>query len=285
MGTAYTPGLTVSSATLVRRMRRLPIKGEVLVKEGDSVEPSTVIARALLPGIMQSVKVGAILGVEADDVPGVLSVKVGDAVAVDQVIAVTKSFFGMFKSECRSPVAGTVETVSATSGNVGVRQAPIPIEINAYVKGRIAEVVPEEGAVVETHGALVQGIFGVGGERVGRLHTITKSTSDTLEASMITPDMRGAILVAGAGVTGDALRKASDTGVIGIVAGGLIDKDLIDFLGYDIGVAITGHENINITLVVTEGFGMISMADRTFNLLKSLERGPLTAQRRFEPES
>src|SRR6185369_13664114 len=50
-----------------------------------------------------------------------------------------------------------------------------------------------------------------------------------------------------------------------------IDRDLIDFLGYDIGVAITGHEAINLTLILTEGFGSIRMADRTFKLLQSLE--------------
>jgi hypothetical protein len=42
------------------------------------------------------------------------------------------------------------------------------------------------------------------------------------------------------------------------------------FLGYDIGVAITGSEKCGVTLVVTEGFGKMRMADRTFGLLKTL---------------
>lgn len=40
-------------------------------------------------------------------------------------------------------------------------------------------------------------------------------------------------------------------------------------MGYDLGVAITGSEEKGITLVITEGFGQINMAQRTFNLLKS----------------
>lgn len=44
MGSAYTPGLTVSSDTVVDRLRRLPIKGEVLVKVGDKVESGQKIA-------------------------------------------------------------------------------------------------------------------------------------------------------------------------------------------------------------------------------------------------
>jgi transcription antitermination factor NusG len=38
-------------------------------------------------------------------------------------------------------------------------------------------------------------------------------------------------------------------------------------LGYDLGVAITGTEQIGFTLVLTEGFGTIPMASKTFQLL------------------
>jgi len=51
--------------------------------------------------------------------------------------------------------------------------------------------------------------------------------------------------------------------------GGFDDEDLKKLLGYDLGVAITGSEEIGITLIITEGFGKIQMAQRTFELLKS----------------
>ncbi|MCD6310634.1 MAG: hypothetical protein J7M18_07950, partial [Candidatus Eremiobacteraeota bacterium] len=57
-------------------------------------------------------------------------------------------------------------------------------------------------------------------------------------------------------------------GVKGIVVGGIGDQDLRDFLGYDLGVAITGNEEKDITLIITEGFGRMKMADKTFDLLK-----------------
>jgi hypothetical protein len=271
MGTAYTPGLTVTPKTVLRRMRRLPLKGDVLVKIGDLVEPSTIVARAALPGVMQSVKVAAQLGIEVSDLGGALKVSIGDSVEKGQILAESKSFFGLFKSESKSPVTGTVETISHTSGNIGVRQAAIPIEIPAYISGKIVETIDGEGATVETDGALVQGIFGVGGERTGIVFVATSTINDILDASDIVPEHKGKLLIAGAGVTGAALRKASEVEAAGIVAGGIIDKELIEFLGYDIGVAITGHENINITVIVTEGFGMIPMAQRTFDLLKSLQ--------------
>ena len=270
MGTAYTPGLKVSPHTIIQRTRRLPLKGDVLVEAGQVVSPDTIVARASLPGLMQSVKVAAQLGIDADEMPATLLVKEGDTVEKGQVLAATKAFFGMFKSEAKSPTTGVIETISGVSGNVGVRQAPLPINLTAYLSGTIAETMPGEGVVVQTEGALIQGIFGIGGERVGEIQMASESPESDLTEAEITEAQAGKIIVGGANISGAALRKASEVGVIGIVVGGIIDKDLIEFLGYDIGVAITGHENINLTLVITEGFGTIAMARRTFELLKSL---------------
>ena len=271
MGTAYTPGLKVSAHTLIRRMRRLPLKGKVLVEVGQAVSPETIVAQASLPGLMQSVKVAAQLGIDADELPGALRVKEGETVEKGQVLASTQAFFGMFKSEAKSPIGGVVETISAISGNVGVRQPPLPINLTAYLSGMIAETMPGEGVIVQTEGALIQGIFGIGGERVGKIQVVSPTPESDLTEAEITPALAGKIIIGGANISGAALRKAAEAGVIGIVVGGIIDLDLISYLGYDIGVAITGHENIPLTLVITEGFGTIAMAKRTFALLKSLE--------------
>ena len=71
--------------------------------------------------------------------------------------------------------------------------------------------------------------------------------------------------------TTDAIQKAIQHGVRGIIAGGIDDVDLRELLGYELGVAITGSEEIGITLVITEGFGHIAMAEQTFTLLKARE--------------
>ena len=206
----------------------------------------------------------------AADVPAALLVTVGDQVQRGQLIGQTKGFLGLFKSECKSNTTGKVEIISAVSGNVGVREAPTPIEMVAYVPGIIKEVMPNEGVVIEARGAFIQGIFGVGGERRAPILPVSESADSVLGESDITPEMKGKVIIGGANISGAALKKAADLGVLGIVVGGIVDKDLVEYLGYDIGVAITGHENIPLTLVITEGFGTIAMADRTFNLLKGL---------------
>lgn len=271
MANAYTPGLTVSGDITVRRTRRLPIKGEVLVKKGDPVNPDQVVAQAKLPGPLQTIKLAEKLGVDAREIKNFFQLKEGDAVETGQVVAQTKGFLIFKGAVVEAETSGTIESISEVTGNVLVREAPIPIDVKAYVKGKIAEVMEAEGVIVETRGAMVQGIFGIGGERVGTVRVAVSGPDQVLQAADIQDSDKGKILVGGSGFTFDALKKADQSGVIGIVAGGLKDSDLIQYLGYDIGVAITGQENVNLTLVVTEGFGFLNMAKRTFELLKSLE--------------
>jgi len=270
MSGAYTPGLTVSARTTIIKTRRLPLKGTVLSTTGTWVSPADKVARAELPGIMQPIKVASKLGIEPSEVTALLTVKVGDKVNRGDIVAVTKGMWGLFKSECKSNTTGTVELISNITGNVGVREAPTPIEVDAYIPGKIIEVLDGEGVVIEAHGALIQGIFGIGGERRGEIMMISSGPDQPITADMITAEHAGKIIVGGSNLSGEALRKAHELGVTGIVVGGIVDKDLVEYLGYDIGVAITGHEDIPLTLVLTEGFGTIAMAGRTFNLLKSL---------------
>ncbi len=272
MASAYTPGLTVSGDITIRRTRRLPIKGEVLVKASDSVMPDQVVAQAKLPGILQNIKMAERLGCEPKEVKNFFMLKEGDPVEKGQILVEKKGFMGIFGKHIeKSDYTGTVETISEVSGHVLIREPSIPIDLTAYVQGKIVDTMPDEGVIVETRGAMVQGIFGVGGEHMGTIRVAVDSPDKTLTDDLILDSDKDAILIGGSGVTFEALEKATKVGAAGIVVGGVKDSDLIKFLGYDIGVAITGQENITFTLVVTEGFGFLKMASRTFELLKTLE--------------
>ncbi|MCC7102011.1 MAG: hypothetical protein IT206_02900 [Fimbriimonadaceae bacterium] len=271
LGSAYTPGLTVSGNTTVRRPRRLPIKGQVKVQVGDAVGPRDVVASASLPGILQTIKLGEKLGLEPKEARALFMYKVGDHIDKGEMVAESKGFFGLFKTTVKSDYSGTVEAISDVSGHVLLRQEPIPVDLTAYISGKVAEIMPEEGAVIETRGAMVQGIFGIGGEQEGEIRVAVKDHSQPLAASDILDTDTGKILVGGSQVTLDAIRRAEEVGVVGLIAGGVLDSDLIEVLGYDIGVAITGQEALPVTIMVTEGFGRLNMAERTFKLLQTLQ--------------
>jgi hypothetical protein len=135
----------------------------------------------------------------------------------------------------------------------------------------VVETIPREGVIIETNAAFIQGIFGIGRETHGQLYDLAKSSDEVLTPDMITSEQKGKIVIGGALVTLEALRKASGIGVSGIVVGGINAADLNSFLGYSMGVAITGEEDIGTTLMVTEGFGKINISQRTFDLLRSFE--------------
>jgi hypothetical protein len=196
-------------------------------------------------------------------------VQPGERIERDQLIARTKGIFGMFKSELKSPVAGTVETISATTGQMLVRGEPLPVQVEAYLGGRVVEALPREGVVIENDVAMAQGIFGIGGEAHGPIAIACQSHEEELAADLIKPAMKGCIVIGGARVTHEAIERGKKHGVAAIVSGGIDDQDLRSILGYDLGVAITGSEQVGLTIIVTEGFGEIAMAQRTFTLLAS----------------
>ena len=271
MGSAYTPGLKVAGHATIERTRRLPIRGETLVEKGTVVTATDVVARAQLPGDLETVRINQDLGVEPVEVRDHLLAGIGDTVEKGQVLAEMKAFFGLFKSTSIAPCAGTVEFLSEVTGHMGIRKAPIPIDVRAYIDGIVAEILDGEGVVIRSHGAIVQGIFGIGGEQRGIIKMGVSSPEDELRPEDLGGDIKGKVIVGGALARVDTFRKVAELGAAGLITGGIIDRDMNDYLGYHIGVAVTGHEDIPFTLIVTEGFGRMAMAQRTFELLKSLE--------------
>jgi hypothetical protein len=268
MAHSYTPGLTVSETAVLRKKRLLPIPGTVTAKVGDAVSADTVVATTELAGKVQVVNVANLLGAAPDEVRDYLVKKEGDPVTADEVIAENKPFIKWFKTEVRSPILGKVESISTVTGQVLLREPPRALSLLAYVDGRVVEVHPKQGLTVETTASLVQGIFGIGGETWGDLVMAVQKPDEALTPTHLTPDMKGKIVVGGSFLGADVMMRAKEIGVAALVVGGVHDKDLRALLGYDLGVAITGTERVGFTLVITEGFGMIPMAAKTFALLK-----------------
>ena len=158
MASAYTPGLKVTPHMLVRKTRRLPLAGEVVVAKGDRVTAAQVVARTDLPGKVFPLNVANQLSITPDELGEAMRKQPGDPVKKDELLAETRSFFGLFHETARSPIDGTVESISSVTGQVILRAPPNPVEVRAYVDGVIVEVLPGEGVVLETEAAYVQGM-------------------------------------------------------------------------------------------------------------------------------
>jgi hypothetical protein len=105
-------------------------------------------------------------------------------------------------------------------------------------------------------------------------------------ADLITPEMIDArsafsIILGGAGITAEALRKAQHEQVKGIVVGGIEAEELRDFWGERVrlswsdllqtGTALPLFDDAP-TLFVTEGFGTHPISRPTFDLLTQFDR-------------
>jgi len=271
MAGAYSPGLFIKERTEVEKIRRLPIKGEILVSKGERVKDDTAVARTRLPGSVYPLNAAAILNVEPAGVEALLLKKTGDSVDKGELLGRSRGFLGFFWTALHAPVTGTIETVSSATGQIIFREPPIPVEVNAYINGRVTEVLPDDGVKVRTLAAFVQGIFGIGREAQGGIKVKTPKPSDALDAHAVSPDDKGMILIAGVLESAQAYQAAADAGAAGVVAGGVSYGVLKKILGYEIGVAITGAEKLDLPLVITEGFGAIAMSGCTFDLISRHE--------------
>ena len=264
---AYTPGLKIKSAIHLRKTRELPIPGSVMVNVGSTVDCDTVVAQMEIPGDPHIIKANLLLMVDPQELGKYMTKKVGDAVNVGETVAQYFALFGLVKRFVVCPVEGVIENIGA-SGWVTVRTPSVKVALKAFIPGKVVETIPRKGVIIETNAAYIQGIFGIGGESHGPLNVLVDSVDQPLEAERITPEHAGQIIVGGSYVTLEALRKAREVGVAGVIVGGFDGDDLTKFIGYEMGVAITGQEETGITVIITEGFGRINMSLRTFELFK-----------------
>ncbi len=271
MAQAYSPGLTVTDSIVLIKDRILPLKGKVLVKKGDKVKAEDIVAETLLPGKVVPFNLANKLSIPPELVGEYVKIKEGDILKKGQLLAQTKGFFGLFKNSVKSPLDGEVENISKITGQLLLREPRIPVNIKAFIDGVVVDVVEEEGVVIENKSAYIQGIFGIGGETTGKLKVLVSTPEEIVDDNKIDESCKDRLIVTGSMASYALIKKAITVGAKAIITGGIDDKDLKKLLGYNIGVAITGHEDIGLTIVVTEGFGKIKIAKKTLELLKRFD--------------
>ncbi|NLF24525.1 MAG: hypothetical protein GX589_02560 [Deltaproteobacteria bacterium] len=271
MSRSLVPNLEVRRGLRLERLRELPVRGEVLAAVGSKVQAGDVVARAYLPGDLHIVRVAEKLGIEPFEVARGLKVKVGDPITKGQLLCEHAGLFGLFKSRCVAESEGEVEFFMEKTGHIGVREKARPVELKAYVSGQVVKVEPEKSVTVQCYGAFIQGVFGVGGERLGEIKLLPVAPDQVLAPEHVPADAAGKILVGGCRPSLETLQSAAQAGVQGLVTGSIDDYALAGYLGYDLGIALTGDEDVPMTLIVTEGFGLIPIAARVLEVLGSFE--------------
>jgi hypothetical protein len=182
--------------------------------------------------------------------------------------------WGLFRTQVSAPIDGIVEFISSATGHIGIRAPASKIQLSAYIDGIVSDIEPERSVTIESEATFIQGIFGVGGERNGRIRMLAARAHDVVSEREIPEDCRGCVLVGGHSPTIDSLRTAASRGAVGFVTASIDDTTLQQYVGYDIGIALTGDEPVSMTLIVTEGFGAIEMNPVVLDLLSRCDGQP-----------
>lgn len=248
----YLPVSVISPLTIVRKERRLPAPGDILVREGDRVDPVQVVGRALVPGEFRIVNVAQILGVPRRAIRRYLKVKAGQEVRRGDVLAARG---GLSRRVCRAPIEGTVTGIGG--GRLIIEAPPEVVEVRADYPGTVRKVIPQHGVVIQIAGALIQGVWGNGQQGFGVLRLLTDAREKALRGRLIDVSSRGTIIIAGVLGDAEALDHAVEMQVRGIIVGGLAPE------------LLEKAASAPFPIVATEGIGTMPMSPRKFQLLST----------------
>jgi hypothetical protein len=201
------------------------------------------------------VDVGRTLVVKSEDLDKYLLKTVGDTVEEGEAIAAKGRGLIPLRRVCRSPVAGRI--VAIGGGRVALESRAETFELHAHFGGTVVSVMPSLGVVIETVGALVQGVWGAGGEARGVLKMLAEDPTEKLVAEAMDIGCHGSIIVGGSSVDEEALERAEQMQVRGIVVGGI---------GVDWGERAS---DLPFPVIATEGMGQVPMSSVIFELLRS----------------
>ncbi|MCL4425934.1 MAG: hypothetical protein M1553_10970, partial [Firmicutes bacterium] len=211
------------------------------------------------------------LGARPRDVRGYMLRKEGDEVKKGAIIAKKGETAAFFTKTAIAPISGIISEINDQTGYVTIARPFKEVVVKGYINGRVTRVLPNRGVVIETPAIRLTGIFGLGREVHGELKVVVNSHRDILTEEKITPDCAGKIIVGGSFATNEALKKALDTGVKGVITGTANYLNITKSLGVKLGVGITGQEDIGMTVILMEGFGHLDMREEVFVTLKALE--------------
>jgi len=211
------------------------------------------------------------LGCRPADIPNHMLVDVGQEVKRGAIIAKKGEASAFFTRTALAPISGLISEIDSKTGYATISRPFREVVVKAYLSGRVSRVLPEYGVNIESPGVVVNGAFGVGPEAHGDLVVLSENIDCPLTDDMITADLAGKVVVVGSHATNEALSKALENGVRGVVCATASYLHLVQALGVKLGVGITGQEDIGTTVILMEGFGQLTMRRHAFEALRQLD--------------
>jgi len=248
-----------SPITLVRRARVLPHPGKVLARTGQQVSALDVLAETNVNPEYQWLDIAHLLGISPEKIERYLQCQAGDQLARGDVIA---GPYGISNRVVRAPKECRV--ILAGDGQVLLEGTAKPFQLKAGIPGDVVELIPDFGAVVETSGALIQGVWGNGLVDYGLMAVLAKRPDHPLVASDLDVSMRGSVILSGSCQDAEALQMADELPLRGMILSSL-SMDLVP-------LAL----KVRYPLILIEGFGVKPYNSVAYKLLVTNNRREVT---------
>jgi transcription antitermination factor NusG len=242
--------------------RRLPTKGQVYAKLGDQVKPETIIAEGKVTAGFRVFRLGELLDVPPDKAKNYLHRTVGSRIYQGDVIAEASKMFGLRNVQFLAPVDGVLQDFNPHTGQLTLQFAPVTFRLPAGVKGKVSQIIPDEGVYVETQTSLLFGAFSGGKSREGALKIIAPP-DQPIQPQAIDARLAGHIVAGGSLISKDVINRCLAVGVKGIVSGGISAHDLLEISGQP-----NSTEDVGLTLLITSGLGAMAIEDSTYQFLQ-----------------
>ncbi|MBI2601092.1 hypothetical protein HYW42_04000 [Candidatus Daviesbacteria bacterium] len=256
---------------IIRIERSIFGSGKILVQVGQEVSPAELIGKTITTGGYKKINLAITLSVHPKRVKAFLQKSLGQRIYKGEVLARKKGSLFVKEKIILASSDALVDSLDEQTGEVKLSLLPKTSEIPAAVYGVVEEVDPIKGKVViKTKADLIFGICGSGRQREGMLQ-IFDERGGLLNKNQIPTGSFNHILVGGGLVYKEAIAKAISENVSGIIAGGI---NVSDFRGIGGGrLQFNGQRSSDIgtSIVITEGFGSLSIGEDIYNVLKGHE--------------
>lgn len=233
------------------RARRLPTAGRVLVRPGQKVNATDVVAETYWQNPHVLVDVPRALGIPRSRfTPSMISRKVGETLKQGEEIARSR---GLFRRVVRAPVEG--EIVAIQGGRVVLEQRSALVSLLAGIPGQVAQIYPDRGVLIEANGALIQGVWGNRRVGFGMLAALVRNPEDELTPDRLDVSLRGSVVLAGHCRQAEALQLAEQLPLRGLILASMPAS------------LIPAALQLSFPLILIEGFGQQPLNQAAFDLL------------------
>lgn len=230
---------------------RSPVRG--IIEEID-FDAGTIILREIQDYSTKpiTVDIAKKLDVAPKDIKGYLKKRENDFVYAYEPLA--SKFSDKEAITVPAPSTGNITNIDCKKGTITIQYKAEPYKMQAGVAGTVAEVKEHLSAKIKYIGTNLSGTIGFGGEATAKLHYLGTSVK-----SLSKDNLKNKIIVCTNKIDIDFLRRCAELNSKGVIAPSLDYKDIVEFIGKEIGVALTGSEKIPYPLILTEGFGDFPM--------------------------